>query len=79
VRYAFRLATARDPAPQEVKILEEQAKQELSHYRHDRAAAEKLIQVGEFPVDQKLNPSELAAWTMVASTILNLDETITKE
>ncbi len=78
-RFAFRLATARDPDPEEVKILSEQAKQELSRYRRDRDAAEKLIHVGESPVDPKLKPAELAAWTMVTSTILNLDETITKE
>jgi hypothetical protein len=79
VRHAFRLATARDPGAQELKILERQAQQELSHYRRNKADAEKLLKVGESPVDPKLKPQELAAWTMVASTILNLDETMTKE
>jgi hypothetical protein len=41
--------------------------------------ARELLAVGEHPPDEKLNPIELAAWTTVASTILNLDETITKE
>lgn len=79
IQHAFRLATAREPDKMEVKILERQARQELSRYRHDRTAAEALIHIGDSPVDPNLNPSELAAWTMVASTILNLDETITKE
>jgi hypothetical protein len=79
VRHAFRLATAREPDAQEMKILERQAQQELSHYRRNKADAEKLLKVGESPVDPKLKPTELAAWTMVASTILNLDETLTKE
>lgn len=79
IQHAFRLATAREPDQMEVKILERQARQELSRYRRDRKAAEELIHAGESPVDPKLDPSELAAWTMVASTILNLDETITKE
>ena len=39
----------------------------------------KLVGVGESKVDAKLEPSELAAWTTVASAILNLDETITRE
>jgi hypothetical protein len=30
-------------------------------------------------VDAELKPAELATWTVVASTILNLDETISKE
>ena len=41
-------------------------------------AAKKLLAVGESPRDATLNEAELAAWTTVASTILNLDETITK-
>jgi hypothetical protein len=79
VRYAFRLATARAPDSFEVSVLGKQAQQELTHYRQDPEAAQKLIRVGESPVDTQLNPSELAAWTMVANTILNMDETITKE
>ena len=39
----------------------------------------KLVGVGESKFDAKLDASELAAWTTVASTILNLDETITRE
>ena len=41
-------------------------------------AAKKLLAVGEAPRDEALDPAELAAWTMVASVILNLDETMTK-
>jgi hypothetical protein len=59
--------------------LSELAGRQLAEYRRDPAAAKKLLEVGESPVDAKLDPSELAAWTTVASTILNLDETITKE
>jgi hypothetical protein len=79
VRYAFELATARVPNSNEIAILERQAGKELVHYRQDPEAAQKLIKVGDSPVDTKLNASELAAWTMVSSTILNLDETMTKE
>ena len=41
-------------------------------------AALKLLQVGESNRDERLDVPELAAWTMVASTILNLDEAVTK-
>jgi hypothetical protein len=37
------------------------------------------LRVGESKADDRLDQAELAAWTMVASAILNLDETITKE
>ena len=79
ISYAFRLATARDPERREVQLLRQLEQQELAHYRRDRDAAVQLLKVGESPYDPKWDASELAAWTTVASTILNMDETITKE
>jgi hypothetical protein len=77
--FAFRLATDRRPGPQEREVLLDLARQELAEYRHDKASALKLLGVGELKCNPKLDPAELAAWTTVASTILNMDETITKE
>jgi len=51
----------------------------LDKYKTDRAAALKLLSEGEYPRDEKLDASELAAYANVASMILNLDETVTKE
>jgi hypothetical protein len=48
-------------------------------YKADPEAAKKLIAQGDLKNDPKLDPAELAAYTMTASVILNLDETITKE
>jgi hypothetical protein len=79
IAYAFRLATARAPRTQEVQVLRDLAEKELAVYRHDPAAAKKLLAIGESPVDSKLDPSEFAAWMTVSSSILNLDETITKQ
>jgi len=76
---AFRLAIARTPTAQESKILGDLARNELAEYRAHPEAAEKLLQVGESKPDPKLAAADLAAWTVVASAILNLDETITKE
>ncbi len=79
VDFAFRLATARAPRLNEREVLVQLARQELEQYRQDKAAAQKLLGVGDSKYNSKLNPSELAAWTTVASAILNLDETISKE
>ncbi len=79
IRYAFHLATAREPDAKEVQVLRELERTELAGYRRNKDAAMKLVAVGESKVGAKLDPSELAAWTTVASTILNLDETITRE
>ncbi len=79
IDYVFRLATARAPQPQERQVLMAIEKQELAEYQHDKASALKLLAVGDSKYNAKLDPVELAAWTTVASTVLNLDETITKE
>ncbi len=78
IRYAFRLATDRDPSPHESEILDGLYKKELSHYESDRAAAQKLLAVGESKPDPKADVAQLAAWTLVSSTILNMDEAITR-
>jgi len=79
VDFAFRLATDREPLPRERAVLLTLAREELAEYRRDKPSAMKLIGVGEAKRNPKLDPAELAAWTTVASTILNMDETITKE
>jgi hypothetical protein len=76
--WMFHEATGRRPSAAESRILVELAQRRLEHYRKDAAAAAKLIATGA-SAPAKMDAPELAAWTMVASTILNLDETITKE
>jgi hypothetical protein len=78
VRFLFREATARRPTAAETRILLDLAQRRLEHYKKEPAAAAKLIAVGA-PKPGNVEATELAAWTTVASTILNLDETITKE
>ena len=77
-RLLFREASSRRASAPELRILLDLAARRLEHYRNDRAAAAKLIAIGAWP-PAKVDAAELAAWTMVASTIFNLDETITKE
>jgi hypothetical protein len=47
-------------------------------YQATPSDAKALLAVGESKTDQKIPPADLAAWTLVASEILNLDETLTK-
>lgn len=78
ITFAFRLATARPPKPDELRVLKTVLDGELAVYRKNQAAAIKLLAVGESPRNAKLDPAELAAWSTVAGVILNLDETVTK-
>ena len=74
----FQRAVARPPTANETRILMAIHAEAWARFRADAEAARKLLAVGESPSDPALNDAELAAWTTVASTILNLDETITK-
>jgi hypothetical protein len=76
---AFRLAAARRPRPAELKVLCAGLERHLNHYRQDRAAALHLVSAGESPRDERLDVSELAAYTAIAGLLLNLDEVITRE
>jgi hypothetical protein len=76
--WMFRRATARRPDAREAAELLTAYKEHLAEYTRDVDAAKKLIAVGESKADAKLNPSELAAWTMIANVLLNLDEVINK-
>ncbi len=75
---AFRLATARKPTEREIGVLRRVFETQLAEYRKDPKRAVKLLAVGEAKRNEKLDSTELAAWTIVASVILNLDETVTK-
>jgi len=77
--YAFRLATARWPSAAEQKVLAAGYQRALAQYGKDREAATKLLTVGESKRDKRLDIVELAAYTAVANTIMNLDEVIARE
>ena len=79
IAFVFQLVTSRRPAAPELKVLRDLLTQQLTGYQKDRKAAGDLILVGDSKPDDGLNQAELAAWTVVASAILNLDETVTKE
>jgi hypothetical protein len=78
IRFGFELATARQPDPDEIRELARLLDDFLVEYRADREAASALLHVGEYPRDESLDVADHAAWTVVANTILSLDETVTK-
>jgi hypothetical protein len=50
-----------------------------AQYQGDKAAALKLVRVGERARNPKLEVTEVAAWTGLATVVLNLDEVVNKE
>jgi hypothetical protein len=77
--FAFKLATARKPRPYEMQALAALLEKRLAAYHADPAAAKAFISVGESKPDATLDPVDLAAYANLASLILNLDETITRD
>jgi hypothetical protein len=78
IAYGFRLVTARLPDPDEAAVIEELLAAELGRYTGDPEAAKLLVRQGESPPMAGLAEPELAAWTLVANLLFNLDETLTR-
>jgi hypothetical protein len=72
------LLLARDPSAPMATALKTSLQQMLQHYAKDPKAAHSLLGIGENKRDASIPEPELAAWTMLASEMLNLDETINK-
>ncbi len=69
---------AHDALPRTAAVLGNSLAQMQKHYAADPNAAHALVHVGESKPDARIPEPELAAWTMIASEMLNLDETLNK-
>jgi hypothetical protein len=78
LRWGYRQALSREPTEREAATMKEFFERQLAAFKSDTFAAEDLTSAGYAPVAEKLDASELAAWTDVARTILNLHETIVR-
>ncbi|MCC7042653.1 MAG: DUF1553 domain-containing protein, partial [Acidobacteria bacterium] len=76
VRFVFRRVMSRAPSPTELSRLTALQGDARARFAGDRPAALALRRVGEKAIDTALDPVEVAAWTVVTSTILNLDEAV---
>jgi Protein of unknown function (DUF1553)/Protein of unknown function (DUF1549)/Planctomycete cytochrome C len=78
IAYTYRLALQRKPRPAELKVLSELVAKHRAEYKHDAKAAAELLSIGLKPAPKDLDPADLAAWTSIARTVLNLHEVITR-
>jgi cytochrome c553 len=77
IAHACRLVLARDATPREIDLLLTKLNEFRRHFQGDAEAARRLVAINDAQ-DCPLPPDELAAWTVVGSTLLCLDETISK-
>lgn len=75
IEHSFQWALTRNPTSQEKKVLIDLLAEQRARYQTDEASALALVQTGEKPLNPDLSLSELAAWTSLTRTLLNLYET----
>jgi hypothetical protein len=69
---------ARPFRAEETKIVRGTLDGLLEHYKAHKEDAEKLVSVGDSKADPSLDRPTLAAWTMLANQLMNLDEVLNK-
>jgi hypothetical protein len=79
LQYGFRLVTGRKPAASEAGILRESLQYHLDYFSDKRDEIQAFLKQGEARTDPALDQRELAAYTSVASLLLNMDEAVTKQ
>ena len=72
--YGFQALTSRQPRANELAELQKLLDKELAYFKDNPEKATDLLSVGEYQRDQNLDASEVAAYTIVASTLMNFDE-----
>jgi hypothetical protein len=78
IAHAVRLCVSRAATEQEIDRIAALLKSEQAHFAQDAEAAKKMVESHAGPIPQGIEAAELAAWTVVANVLLNLDEVITK-
>ncbi len=78
IRTMFRLVTARLPDEVELQQLSERLNGFTQRFQSDREGAVKLIRFGQSKPSPTMDATELAAYTLLANLILNLDEAVTR-
>jgi len=79
IEFGFETVLARKPNKKELGLLQDAYQEYRREFENDLVGAEQLIAIGESKPDSSLDPRGLAAATALANTLLNLDETVTKE
>jgi len=75
----YRLATSRKPDSDTLLFLRDGFGSRLAEFQSQPEAAKVLISHGASKPDPKLDPAELAAYTVSANILLNLDRVITRD
>jgi hypothetical protein len=73
----FRALTSRQPTTKELGIVVGLYEKQLAEYAQNVTAASQLLSIGDTRSETS-EPAQLAAWTVVANTLMNFDECVMK-
>jgi len=76
--HLFKVTLSRGPSAKEQAAVAQMLERLKARYAAQPTEAEKLLKVGESPRDERFSQADAAAWTMVTSAILNLDEFVNR-
>ncbi len=77
-QFMFETAIGRTPSSTELDVLLNGLKSDRDEFEQHTDSAEALVAIGEQPAGEQYDAVELAAWTMAANLIMNMDEFVTK-
>ncbi len=63
---------------EEMQVVQASLGDLLTYYQSNPEDSTRLLSVGDTRSSDKINPNELAAWTMLVNQLMNLDEVLTK-
>jgi len=79
IAYGHKLVLSRNPEPDVLNLLTDGHRNYLDTYEANPDQANELIAIGASSPSHDIEAPELAAMSVVANVLLNLDETLTKE
>lgn len=79
LEWAFELATGHPADAFRQKVIKDSYHSQLKVFEQDPGRAADLLKIGESPRDESLDKNQHAAWTILCSMILNLDEAMNRE
>ena len=79
IAWAWSLATCREPGEKRLGVMTSAFGRYRKHFTEHPDEASQYLTNGVSKADESLNPVDLAAYSLVAATLLNLDEVITRE
>ena len=78
VAFGLRLATGQKPGAAQQQVLTQLFESELQHYRKHTMAAQQLVSTPPNAISADADTASMAAWTVVANVLLNLDQALTR-